>query len=419
MARIKKTKTTSSSVKNIQSKKVSNVKADAKTTELKKITKLEPVQNQQAYSDLLSDVQKQIKQTQDQIVKSVTRQKVVMAWNLGKIIDTHLSRSATSGYGEQLLKQLTNDVSISKTVLYEMRNFYKTYHELPKDDDRLNWGHYRKLIGIKKVDERKYLEDLTRQNGWDNDQLHEEVKKSQNTEEENPKTKNGNGKFAKKDASGNVIQKNPTNKKLRPERGHLFSYPLIKLEDTGKTYIDCGFNFFREVEEGLTNSVKKSAAVDVTKIDSKQKGKISSNYELKKSETHPRKFNTYKAFIERVVDGDTIRFTIDLGFKSFYKEIIRLKGVNAPESNTDEGKKSSKFLTNLLKNVPFVVIKTIKIDIYGRYVADVFLPKNNTKPQAKSVKKPATGIDPQQVANEGIYLNQLLLDKGLVKILDE
>ena len=55
--------------------------------------------------------------------------------------------------------------------------------------------------------------------------------------------------------------------------------------------------------------------------------------------------------------------------------------------------------------MPFLVIKTIKIDIFGRYVADIYFDKNKRKK-----------LDPQEVANKGGYLNQLLIDKGSAEL---
>ena len=333
------------------------------------------------YGKLLSDIQKQIKQTGDLIIKTVTREKVVMAWNIGKMIDGHLLKNNKSGYGEKLFDQLAKDILISKAVLYKMRSFYHSYPKLPKDDDQLNWTHYQTLSGIKKADERKYLEDLTKENNWNADNLQKEVTKL--------KTKNGKGKFAKEFSEKSVA------KKLRSERGQLYSYPILKFAETEKTYLDLGFNIFKEIEETLPQAVSQADAVDVSKKNEK--------YSLSKSTIHPRKFNTYKAYLERVVDGDTIRVTIDLGFKILHKEIIRLKGIDAAEIATNEGKKSSAALNKILKNISFLIIKTIKIDIYGRYVADIFFSENNQE------------SDPQKIADGGIYLNQLLLDEGLVK----
>ena len=43
---------------------------------------------------------------------------------------------------------------------------------------------------------------------------------------------------------------------------------------------------------------------------------------------------TYNAKLDRVVDGDTVDATIDLGFDVHVKKRIRLAGINAPESRT-------------------------------------------------------------------------------------
>jgi endonuclease YncB( thermonuclease family) len=347
------------------------------------------------YEKLLSEIKKQIDQAQSDVIKIITRQKVAMAWNIGKIINQHLSRNKKTGYGEKLITQLALDTALADKVLYKMRSFYQTYPTLPKDDDRLNWTHYQMLSGVKKDEERKRLENLAKENSWTTDDLQKEV----------TKTKNGKGKFAKKkvDESDN---KKPANKKLYPIRGKLFSYPLIKLENADTICIDCGFNFFREVENPSSKIAKTADKVDVTKK--------SETYSLKKSDIHPRKFNTYKAYLDRVVDGDTIRVTVDLGFKTFHNEIIRLKGIDAPEIKTNAGEKSARALSNILKNIPFLIIKTIKIDIYGRYVADVFFAEKE-----KLKTEMVTETDPQKVADEGIYLNQILLDRGLARALEE
>ncbi len=323
------------------------------------------------YENLLIEIQKQIAQAQQNVVQNIARQKVVMAWNVGKIIDEHLSRNDKTGYGEKLMEKLVQDTALSDNSLYRMRSFYQSYPKLPKDEKQLNWTHYQTLSGVKKDEERKRLENLVRDNSWTTDDLQTEVKKL--------KTKKP------------LRRKKLLKTKLHPERGQLFSYPLIKLENADVTCIDCGFNFFREVE----NKSKNLQNVDVIKKDE--------TYSLKKSDSHPRKFNTYKAYLDRVVDGDTIRVTIDLGFKTFHNEIIRLKGIDSAEIDSEAGKESARALTQILDKIPFLVVKTVKVDIYGRYVADVFFSDKNE-------------IDAQKVADEGIYLNQLLLDRGLVKI---
>ena len=42
----------------------------------------------------------------------------------------------------------------------------------------------------------------------------------------------------------------------------------------------------------------------------------------------------YHAVVDRVVDGDTLDVTIDLGFHAHIKTRVRMEGMNAPESRT-------------------------------------------------------------------------------------
>ena len=51
----------------------------------------------------------------------------------------------------------------------------------------------------------------------------------------------------------------------------------------------------------------------------------------------------YKATIKRIINGDTLVVDIELGLGiDARKKHIRLKGINAPEIKTDEGKTAKK-----------------------------------------------------------------------------
>ena len=84
------------------------------------------------YNNLLSKVQEIIKKTQENIIQNANHEKVVMSWQLGKIIDEHLLKDNRAEYGAKLFKQLEADILIDKRVLYQMRSFYKSYPSLPE-----------------------------------------------------------------------------------------------------------------------------------------------------------------------------------------------------------------------------------------------------------------------------------------------
>jgi len=188
----------------------------------------------------------------------------------------------------------------------------------------------------------------------------------------------------KKTATKKSDQKIP---QLKVNRGKVFNYKI-----SGANEIDLGFNIFLT----LKHSFKAGEIVTV-----KKKGE---KYFLKKSDLKLVQIHTYKAELERVVDGDTIHAKLDLGFGIKHHEILRLAQINAPEIATKEGKKSAANLKKILKDLPLLIVKTNKTDIYGRYVADIFFDKNKKE------------INPEKIAEFGSYLSQDLLDLGLVEL---
>ncbi len=320
------------------------------------------------YQDFLAKVQKIIQETERDIIQKVNREKVEMCWQIGKIIDEHLLQNNRADYGKKLFSTLAKDISIAEKTLYQMRSFYKSYPALPKRESGLNWTHYRNLISVKDEEKRKYLEELTISKGLGVNSLQREISKSK------PRSQK---KFLKK---------------LSVTRGKVFTYKLVKFSDSSESFVDCGFKVFTEIKTSFKNegeifeSVKKSEA-----------------FGLKKSSAATKEIYTYKAILDRVVDGDTIKVTLDLGFKIRHQEILRLAKINAPEVSTSKGRKSAQALQSILKDAPFLIIKTNKSDIYGRYIADVFLAEKFE-------------TNPQKTADSGIYLNQLLLDRGLVDL---
>lgn len=118
--------------------------------------------------------------------------------------------------------------------------------------------------------------------------------------------------------------------------------------------------------------------------------------------------HTYKAVVEKVVDGDTLLVRIDLGFEVWINQRIRLRGINTSEEvkhgvkskrTPDRADQAKAFVEDKLKGIGFVVIKTYKADMYGRYVADVCY-----HPTLKEKEK---------VYTKGFFLNAQLLAEGL------
>ena len=72
--------------------------------------------------------------------------------------------------------------------------------------------------------------------------------------------------------------------------------------------------------------------------------------------------NEYSTYVTSVIDGDTFETSI---------QTIRLANINAPESGTPQGRKSTAYLKMLVERKQ-VTIKSVATDVYGRVVAHVW-----------------------------------------------
>jgi micrococcal nuclease len=88
----------------------------------------------------------------------------------------------------------------------------------------------------------------------------------------------------------------------------------------------------------------------------------------------------YKAIISKVVDGDTIDATIDLGFKTWKKIRVRMEGINTPESRTRDleekklGLAAKARLKEILEyNNNECVLKVSGVGKFGRALASVYV----------------------------------------------
>lgn len=85
----------------------------------------------------------------------------------------------------------------------------------------------------------------------------------------------------------------------------------------------------------------------------------------------------YKCKIVEVIDGDTVKVDIDVGFNIWMNNlVIRILGIDSPESRTHDpieksfGLLSKKRLEELLPANSTQIIKTTVDDKYGRILGD-------------------------------------------------
>ena len=91
---------------------------------------------------------------------------------------------------------------------------------------------------------------------------------------------------------------------------------------------------------------------------------------------------TYKAKLDRVVDGDTVDANIDLGFDITIHKRIRLAGIDTPESRTRDleekarGLASKDKLIELLGDGDFI-LESKEVGKYGRVLGTLHIDDMN------------------------------------------
>ncbi|VAX35475.1 hypothetical protein MNBD_UNCLBAC01-749 [hydrothermal vent metagenome] len=337
------------------------------------------------YQNLLSNISAIYSQSQIKAQQTVNQILIQTYWKIGKqIVSVQQKNKLRAQYGEHLLEHLSEDLmaqygkGFSVTNLKRMRMFFTAFQIRPTLGE-LSWSHYQILSMIESSEKREAYEKKTIKLGWSFRELNEQLKQS--------------------NASRHTKIILPEEKKifkLQAKYGKLYTY-RVKISSKitlpkNHILIDFGFDVWREVPSTLS-SVKDKQIVEIRET--------SKGFKAIASIRKRKDLYFYKAYMERVVDGDTLLVNIDAGPNVWIRKRLRLKGINAPELSTKAGLIAKAYLENILKDIPFIVLKTNQVDMYYRYIADVFyLPEE---------------LDPFIVGVKGTFLNQELLDAGVVE----
>ena len=128
----------------------------------------------------------------------------------------------------------------------------------------------------------------------------------------------------------------------------------------GTVLIDCGFNIWRTVPVDKNIDLTVYGNRVVTVESEKKDGTC-----LIKPLVHSAPgecLYTYRAKLNRVVDGDTLWMIIDCGFNTHVRQKLRLRGINAPELKSVEGERVKEFVQSELNKCSELVVKTYRSD---------------------------------------------------------
>ena len=372
------------------------------------------VQNESSGKKLIpsktyAELRRRVKETLLLSHQRIEREKVLTYWKTGKLIGQHIfaytrsekiskssralsrrtssssrkvlaqeARSAVVGasattknradYGRRVIERLAEDLEISETVLRRSVQFAQRF-PIPATRQELTWSHYRTLMTIPDPRKRLELADQADRLEWSTKALEAKVKRI---------------------SEARLLRGHEKKPPLltAPKLGSFYTYRIIDPKTVHSKHahllVDLGFVTYLEAERFEIPPGKKLASGDLATTVKDRSG----IYSLRKAmRQDPEFLFAYQAYVERVIDGDTLKVQIDLGFGILTRQVIRLRGIDAPEMDTQAGKAAKEFVIRELEKEPYVTIKSTRSDKYDRYLADIFYKGS-------------------------LYLNQRLLDEG-------
>jgi endonuclease YncB( thermonuclease family) len=294
-------------------------------------------------------------------------------WSIGKCIyQVDQKGNIHAAYGNGVMKKLAGHFTVKYGAGFSQQNLRRMlqlYLQFPKSPAPgiFKWTSFVEILPIKDQEKRRQL-----------------LRRAQ--EEDLPcrvvrtlvRHERAEGRMYTKTADTISQEKNGVRiKRLRKPRGvQLFTYRRVPKErflpPRGYVAIDCGFSAYRILpRKDAPRCVEKPAY-------------------------------TYAATVTNVVDGDTLRITINAGYDVAIDTRVRVRGVNAAEISTPEGRTVKRKVQALLPCGSTIVVKTSGRDLYGRYRADVWFSDDGRCDE------------PELILRKGTYLNRYLLEHGLV-----
>jgi hypothetical protein len=143
--------------------------------------------NQKQYSNLLTDLKNLIETKINQTNENAVSQLTLAYWQIGQIISLE-SITNKSGYLNSILKSLSGQLELERSILSRCFSFFKTYKK-PPNNKILSWSHYRELMTIKDETLRSKLEQEASDQNWSRERLVSAIKSAKANPNSEPKLK--------------------------------------------------------------------------------------------------------------------------------------------------------------------------------------------------------------------------------------
>ena len=130
----------------------------------------------------LQQIETIISSSQEKAIRSVDSVRVIMYWEIGKVIfEEEQHGKERAGYGEFLIISISNALQpqygsgFSVRQLERYRQFYRTFPITSALRTQFSWTHYKTLISVNNEDKRTFYIAETEKNNWTARQLERQI----------------------------------------------------------------------------------------------------------------------------------------------------------------------------------------------------------------------------------------------------
>ena len=261
------------------------------------------------YAALLKNIRKTLLFGQQKIDQA----RIETYWDTGRFIhEDFLLHQDRAGYGDSTLAKLSKDLEIGERLLERVLQFYRAFPSISSTWTKLSWSHFRALLAIEDDKARFALADRAAKEGWAARVLEVEVRN------------------LLWDKRVEALDGKPPSLLPLPVLGPFYTYPIIRPASVHAVMpgraLDLGFSAKKDM--ALFPDCRHPAGTLVTSVKGAKGHYSLTPYGVRGTANDA--LYTYKAYVERVVDGDTLTVEFDIGFGDWYGETLRLKGIDSP-----------------------------------------------------------------------------------------
>jgi endonuclease YncB( thermonuclease family) len=334
-----------------------------------------------SYAELLRCVQQTLFVGQREIDEAWVR----TYHETGRLIVSHILLNRRADYGAQVFPRLARDTGAGERLLYQCAQFYR-YFPILHARAKLGWNRCRLLCQVDSEPEREALATAALKHDWPSRELERRIRAFNAAADVAEPSSNGDGE------NGNHSPA-PQAELLPPRRGTPGLHPIVDRGDGPS--VDLGFKLYRAL-----GSASKLTTSDIVRLTEDGVRRV-------EDATRAELF-TYTATIRRIVDGDTLLVALEVAPGITLEKLLRLRGLDCPETNTAAGRVAKRFVENLVAPGDEVILSTTKPDKYDRSLADVFV-----RGKAEKLRAEASELRDRTAANGGeVFLNNALLENG-------